>query len=58
MPNGSMVIVAGRRKFFYIFDLVKATVDKVGPLVGREEKSFEVFEISPDSSTKFPLCMQ
>ncbi|KAK8357862.1 hypothetical protein V6Z12_A05G445100 [Gossypium hirsutum] len=36
---------------FYCFDLVKAKVDKIGPLVGREEKSLEVFEISPDSST-------
>ncbi|TYJ38302.1 hypothetical protein E1A91_A05G434700v1 [Gossypium mustelinum] len=30
---------------------MKAKVDKIGPLVGREEKSLEVFEISPDSST-------
>lgn len=51
MPNGSQVIVSGRRNFFYSFDLVKATVDKIGPLVGREEKSLELFEISPDSST-------
>ncbi|OWM75236.1 U3 small nucleolar RNA-associated protein 18 homolog [Punica granatum] len=51
LPDGSQVIVSGRRKFFYSFDLVKAKVDKIGPLVGREEKSLEVFEISPDSST-------
>ncbi|XP_077248060.1 transducin/WD40 repeat-like superfamily protein [Tasmannia lanceolata] len=51
LPDGSQIIIAGRRKFFYSFDLVKAKVDKVGPLVGREEKSLEVFEISPDSST-------
>ncbi|KAK4603647.1 hypothetical protein RGQ29_012240 [Quercus rubra] len=51
LPDGSQVIVAGRRKFFYSFDLVKAKVDKIGPLVGREEKSLEVFEVSPDSST-------
>lgn len=50
-PDGSQVIVSGRRKFFYTFDLVKAKVDKIGPLVGREEKSLEVFEVSPDSST-------
>ncbi|KAK8519659.1 hypothetical protein V6N13_104774 [Hibiscus sabdariffa] len=43
--------IDGRRKFFYCVDLVKAKVDKIGPLVGREEKSLEVFEISPDSST-------
>lgn len=51
VPDGSQVIVAGRRKFFYCFDLVKAKVDKIGPLVGREEKSLEVFEVSPDSKT-------
>ncbi|GMI86195.1 hypothetical protein like AT5G14050 [Hibiscus trionum] len=51
LPDGSQVVISGRRKFFYCFDLVKAKVDKIGPLVGREEKSLEVFEISPDSST-------
>ncbi|KAM6551489.1 hypothetical protein CsatB_001297 [Cannabis sativa] len=50
-PDGSQVIIAGRRKFFYTMDLVKAKVDKIGPLVGREEKSLEFFEVSPDSST-------
>ncbi|XP_010529577.1 PREDICTED: U3 small nucleolar RNA-associated protein 18 homolog [Tarenaya hassleriana] len=51
LPNGSQVIVSGRRKFFYSFDLVKAKFDKIGPLVGREEKSLESFEVSPDSNT-------
>uniref|UniRef100_A0A9I9DMF3 U3 small nucleolar RNA-associated protein 18 homolog n=1 Tax=Cucumis melo TaxID=3656 RepID=A0A9I9DMF3_CUCME len=51
LPDGSQVIIAGRRKFFYSLDLVKAKVDKIGPLVGREEKSLEAFEVSPDSST-------
>ncbi|XP_023762536.1 U3 small nucleolar RNA-associated protein 18 homolog [Lactuca sativa] len=50
-PDGSQVILSGRRKFFYSFDLVKAKMDKIGPLVGREEKSLEAFEISPDSKT-------
>ncbi|CAL0303814.1 unnamed protein product [Lupinus luteus] len=49
LPDGSQVILSGRRKFFYSFDLVKAKVDKIGPLVGREEKSLEFFEVSPDS---------
>ncbi|KAI7990948.1 hypothetical protein LOK49_LG12G01363 [Camellia lanceoleosa] len=51
LPDGTQVIASGRRKFFYSFDLVKATVDKIGPLIGREEKSLEVFEVSPDSNT-------
>lgn len=51
LPDGSQVILSGRRKFFYCFDLVKASVDKIGPLTGREEKSLETFEVSPDSKT-------
>ncbi|AED91981.1 U3 small nucleolar RNA-associated protein 18 [Arabidopsis thaliana] len=51
LPNGSQVIVSGRRKFFYSFDLEKAKFDKIGPLVGREEKSLEYFEVSQDSNT-------
>ncbi|XP_047088384.1 U3 small nucleolar RNA-associated protein 18 homolog [Lolium rigidum] len=51
LPDGSEVILSGRRKFFYSFDLVKAAVSKIGPLTGREEKSLESFEISPDSKT-------
>ncbi|KAL1188975.1 putative U3 small nucleolar RNA-associated protein 18 [Cardamine amara subsp. amara] len=51
LPNGSQVIVSGRRKFFYSFDLEKATFDKIGPLVGREERSLEYFEVSQDSNT-------
>lgn len=50
LPDGSQVIISGRRKFFYTLDLVKAEVDKIGPLVGREEKSLETFEVSPDCS--------
>jgi U3 small nucleolar RNA-associated protein 18 len=51
LPDGSEVILSGRRKFFYSFDLVNASVSKIGPLTGREEKSLEIFEISPDSRT-------
>ncbi|XP_016476862.1 U3 small nucleolar RNA-associated protein 18 homolog [Nicotiana tabacum] len=51
LPNGCQVIISGRRKFFHVLDLVKASVDKIGPLVGREEKSLESFEVSPDSDT-------
>lgn len=51
LPDGSQAIVSGRRKFFYSIDLVKTKIDKIGPLTGREEKSLEFFEVSPDSST-------
>ncbi|KAF6174064.1 hypothetical protein GIB67_020246 [Kingdonia uniflora] len=50
LPDGSQVIVGGRRKYFYSFDLVKAVLDKLGPLAGRQEKSLENFEVSPDSN--------
>ncbi|XP_019164902.1 PREDICTED: U3 small nucleolar RNA-associated protein 18 homolog [Ipomoea nil] len=48
-PDGSQVIISGRRKFFYALDLVKTTLNKIGPLAGREERSLESFEVSPDS---------
>ncbi|KNA11109.1 hypothetical protein SOVF_138210 [Spinacia oleracea] len=51
LPDGSQVIVSGRRKFFYSVDISKGNVDKIGPLTGREEKSLEVFAVSPDSRT-------
>ncbi|KAF3325314.1 U3 small nucleolar RNA-associated protein 18 [Carex littledalei] len=51
LPDGSEVILSGRRKFFYSYDLVKNNVNRVGPLTGRDEKSLESFEISPDSKT-------
>ncbi|KAL2236450.1 U3 small nucleolar RNA-associated protein 18 homolog isoform X2 [Sesamum indicum] len=51
LPEGSHAILSGRRKFFYTYDLVKDRVDKIGPLAGREEKSLESFEVSPDSKT-------
>ncbi|XP_051142918.1 U3 small nucleolar RNA-associated protein 18 homolog [Andrographis paniculata] len=50
LPDGSHAIISGRRKFAYSFDLVNARVDKIAPLAGRDEKSIESFEVSPDSS--------
>ncbi|KAL6959846.1 hypothetical protein U1Q18_039996 [Sarracenia purpurea var. burkii] len=51
VPDGSQVLVAGGKRFFYSFDPVKTEVDKIGPLIGREETSLEVFEVSHDSKT-------
>jgi U3 small nucleolar RNA-associated protein 18 len=51
MPDGSEIILAGRRKFFYSYDLVSNSVNRSGPLTGRDEKSLESFEVSPDSKT-------
>lgn len=50
LPDGSMAIAAGRRKFFYTFDVVKGALDRVNCLIGREERSLESFEVSTDSS--------
>ena len=46
LPNGSQVIISGRRKFFYTLDIIKGSIDKTGPLTGRDEKSLENFEAS------------
>ncbi|KAL2490791.1 U3 small nucleolar RNA-associated protein 18-like protein [Abeliophyllum distichum] len=51
LPDGSQVIISGRRKFAYSLDLVTTKKNVIGPLSGREEKSLESFEVSPDSNT-------
>ncbi|EPS74299.1 hypothetical protein M569_00455, partial [Genlisea aurea] len=51
LPDGSQAVVAGRRRIGFAFDLVKARIDKFGPFIGRDDKSLESFEVSPDSST-------
>uniref|UniRef100_A0A0D6R0E3 U3 small nucleolar RNA-associated protein 18 homolog n=1 Tax=Araucaria cunninghamii TaxID=56994 RepID=A0A0D6R0E3_ARACU len=50
LPDGSQAIIAGRRKYFYSLDVVNGKLDRVLGLIGREEKSLENFEVSPDSS--------
>lgn len=50
-PDGSRVIATSRRNFYYVYDMNAGAVQKVNPLVGREEKSLESFEVSPDSRT-------
>ncbi|KAF6154785.1 hypothetical protein GIB67_032397 [Kingdonia uniflora] len=50
LPDGSQVIVSGKRRYFYSFDTVKTAVDKIGPLVGKKEKRLQSFEVSPDSN--------
>ncbi|MCO5594176.1 hypothetical protein L7F22_048200 [Adiantum nelumboides] len=51
VPDGSRVIASGRRRFYYVYDMNAGTVEKMEPLFGREEKSLESFEISPDGKT-------
>lgn len=47
--DGSEVILSGRRKFFYSYDLEAGVISKVPGIRGREEKSFESFTLSPDN---------
>jgi U3 small nucleolar RNA-associated protein 18 len=42
------VVVSGRRKFFYIYDAIAGSIDKVPGICGREEKSLEKHVVSPD----------
>lgn len=48
VPDGSGVVAAGRRNFFYVYDLQAGKVERVNCMVGREEKSLERFAVSPD----------
>jgi len=48
VPDGSAVVVAGRRNFFFVYNLQAGKVERVNCMVGREEKSLEKFEVSPD----------
>lgn len=43
-------VVAGRRKFFYIFDLEAAKVERVSGIFGRDERSLESFATCPTPS--------
>eukprot|EP00124_Ichthyophonus_hoferi_P004199 Ihof_evm1s436 gene=Ihof_evmTU1s436 len=45
--DGSQVFAAGRRPFFYVYDMQKGAVEKVHKLQGREEKSLESMYVSP-----------
>ncbi|CAI9761405.1 unnamed protein product [Fraxinus pennsylvanica] len=51
LPDGSQVIISGRRKLAYSFDLFTTKKSEIGPLIGRVEKSLESFEVPPDSNT-------
>lgn len=49
-PEGTEIIASGRRKHFYVYDLVHGAVTKVPGIQGRNEKSFEQFCVSPDGA--------
>eukprot|EP00039_Didymoeca_costata_P013263 m.198855 g.198855 ORF g.198855 m.198855 type:complete len:472 (+) comp15721_c0_seq2:160-1575(+) len=49
MNQGNEIILSGRRKYFYSYDLQEGKVRKIHELQGRKEKSLEKMFISPDS---------
>lgn len=46
-PSGDQIVVSGRRKFFYIYDIQSGVIDKCPGIWGKDEKSLEKFSISP-----------
>ncbi|KAG0165972.1 U3 snoRNP protein [Apophysomyces sp. BC1015] len=46
-PSGDQIIVTGRRKHYYIYDVQSGVVDRCPGIWGKDEKSLEKFSISP-----------
>ncbi|CAG8474312.1 12784_t:CDS:2 [Dentiscutata erythropus] len=46
-PNGTEIIAAGRKKYFYIFNIEAGSIDKSNGIYGFQDKSLENFSISP-----------
>jgi U3 small nucleolar RNA-associated protein 18 len=47
--GGDEIVMSGRRKFFYTYDLQEGKVRKIHEIQGRKEKSLENMFVSPDS---------
>ncbi|KAF7724742.1 U3 snoRNP protein [Apophysomyces ossiformis] len=45
--SGNQIIVTGRRKHYYIYDVQSGVMDRCPGIWGKEEKSLEKFSISP-----------
>ncbi|KAI8381519.1 WD40-repeat-containing domain protein [Radiomyces spectabilis] len=45
--SGDQIVLSGRRKHYYIYDVQSGAVDKCPGIWGRDEKSLEKFSISP-----------
>lgn len=41
--DGTQVVVAGRRKHFYLYNLQGGAIERISPLINREENSLESF---------------
>lgn len=47
--GGNEIVMSGRRKFFYTYDLQEGKVRKIHEIQGRKERSLENMFVSPDS---------
>eukprot|EP01147_Barroeca_monosierra_P004842 gene4842-8682_t len=48
-PDGSEIVMSGRRPFFYSFDLTTGKIIRIKGITGRKENSLERMWISPDN---------
>ena len=55
-PNGSQVVLTGRRPYFYIHDLMGGETIKIWGVKGRPDKSFERAAMSPYDPLLAFLC--
>ncbi|CAG8446673.1 5690_t:CDS:2 [Cetraspora pellucida] len=46
-PNGTEIIAAGQKKYFYIFNIEAGSINKSNGIYGFRDKSLENFSISP-----------
>eukprot|EP01027_Heterolobosea_sp_BB2_P014143 GEZU01020357.1.p1 GENE.GEZU01020357.1~~GEZU01020357.1.p1 ORF type:complete len:410 (-),score=114.90 GEZU01020357.1:89-1318(-) len=49
-PSGDQILVTGRKPYFYVLDVERGTSNKI-KIAGTTERSFELFDISPDNKT-------
>eukprot|EP01083_Nonionella_stella_P131324 398923_1 len=55
-PDGSQVVVSGRRKFFFVYDVESGAVTRIPGIEGRDDKSLERFEMDPSGRFIAFLC--
>ena len=47
--DGQEIFISGRRHFIYTFNLINFNLNRISKLIGRDERSWELFEISPNN---------
>eukprot|EP00892_Ulva_mutabilis_P000407 jgi/Ulvmu1/10367/UM061_0050.1 len=55
--GGSTVIVSGRRKFFYVWDLEAQRLDRIKGLLGFDTASLETFAVPPPAVQDSKACV-